>query len=322
MNTKLHLLVPSLCIAVALPLVRADGPPACVCTSAGPGGGALRAFAMNASDVAPATIPFLGVETDPASSTLTEQLGLPDNTGLVVEEVVPGSAAAAALKRHDILLKLDDQVLIEPRQLSVLVRGHKVGDAVTVTFLRAGKQGTASVTLGRHEAPKMSEWGEEGPGAMPFKFNIQGLSREDMDRMLSLMNNPPMEPPPPPGVGPTPRPPAPPNVSEFDVDVANSNIVYTDDQGTLALTIKNGRKTLDARDPQGHELFSGPIDTPEQRRAMPAEVLGRLDKLHGMREFSFKTDRDYQGADTRVARPEGQSMPIPPALPQSSEPPF
>ena len=134
------------------------------------------------------------------------------------------------LKRHDILLKLDDQLLIDPRQLSVLVRSHKEGDTISVTYLRMGKQDTASIKLGAHEAPKVSEWGE--PVSMPPNLGEHGLSREDMDRVLSLMNGYGQNWPTPPGATRPPQAPPPPNMREDSVDLANSNIVYTDDKGT------------------------------------------------------------------------------------------
>src|SRR4051812_24857060 len=70
-------------------------------------------------------VSFLGVTTVPVSPTLTEQLGLPKGIGLVVTAVVPDSPAAGILKSHDILTKLNDQLLIETHQLAVLVRSFK-----------------------------------------------------------------------------------------------------------------------------------------------------------------------------------------------------
>src|SRR5829696_9143182 len=57
-------------------------------------------------------VTFLGVETAPVSETLGSQLGLPKESGLVVIHVVPESPAASALKQHDVLVKLDDQLLV------------------------------------------------------------------------------------------------------------------------------------------------------------------------------------------------------------------
>src|SRR5687768_16468865 len=62
------------------------------------------------------TVTFLGVETAPASATLSAHLDIPKGAGLVVTTVVPDSPAANVLRPHDILVKLDDQLLIEQRQ--------------------------------------------------------------------------------------------------------------------------------------------------------------------------------------------------------------
>src|ERR1041384_3743936 len=81
-------------------------------------------------------VTFLGVNTSPISATLTVQLGLPDGSGLVISSIEADTPAASALKEHDILLKLDDQILVDSHQLQVLIRGHKEGDEVTLTYVR------------------------------------------------------------------------------------------------------------------------------------------------------------------------------------------
>jgi len=329
MKSTLHSLLPILGIALGIPFARADSPPDCRCAQADAAGPRPRGgFAMMVSDVVqtPESVAFLGVETEPASETLTEQLGLPENTGLVVGQVVPGSAAAASLKRHDLLLKLDDQVLIEPRQLAVLVRGHKAGDTVTITYLRAGKQETAAVKLGAHDDSKVAEWG--ATGVMPPSPPERGFDRDDMDRVLSLMNgdgnSPAWLPPVGPGAPRSPEPPAEPGISEVRIDMANSNIVYTDDKGTLTLTVKDGKRSLVATDAHGRGvLFTGPIDTPEERRALPPEVREWLKKLHGLQEFRFRADHDFKGGQAGVLQPQGQEMPLPNGGPaQPPQPPF
>jgi hypothetical protein len=328
MKPILSCLLPAIGAAVFLPAAQADCPPACVCAAQANLSGPPAFVAIMADDPVPGpqTVAFLGVETEQASATLTEQLGLPENTGLVVEQVVPNSAAASALKRHDILLKLDDQLLVDPRQLAVLVHTHKQGDTVVVTYLRAGRQETASVKLGRHEAPKVAEWGSGDEPPFPLQGNgPDGENmREDMNRVLSLMNGKapwPLGPgaPVPPDA---PQPPGPPSMHEESVDMANSNIVYTDDKGTLTLSVKDGKRSLVAVDAHGQPLFSGPIDTPEECRAMPPEVVGWLKGLHGLREFRFITGRDFQGGQTRVLQPEGQRLPLPPQRDQPPQPPF
>ena len=62
----------------------------------------------------------------------------------------------------------------------------------------------------------------------------------------------------------------------------NSNLVYSDDKGSLELMAKGGEKTLTAKNPKGETVFSGPVATPEQRKAMPADLRERLEKLESM----------------------------------------
>jgi hypothetical protein len=91
---------------------------------------------------------FLGVNLSEPPPVLRAQLGLPEGTGLVVENVVPGSPAQqAGVQRFDVLQKLDDQLLINVEQTTVLVRGHKAGQAVTLTVIRNAKPKTLTAKL-------------------------------------------------------------------------------------------------------------------------------------------------------------------------------
>jgi len=94
-------------------------------------------------------VAYLGVATSYVTETLRDQLGLPPGMGLVVELVGPDSPAAqAGLRRHDLLVRLDDQRLVNLPQLAVLVRMHQPGDKVTLTLLRGGEELKVPVTLG------------------------------------------------------------------------------------------------------------------------------------------------------------------------------
>ena len=131
-------------------------------------------------DVEKEKVAFLGVETMPVDRTVAAQLGLPRDTGLVVRRVAEGSPAASLLQEHDILTKLDDQILIDMHQLSVLVRSHKAGDEVKLTYVRAGKEATTKAKLGEREVPKFSgDFGfsgfGSGPGNMFFQQAMPGM---------------------------------------------------------------------------------------------------------------------------------------------------
>lgn len=259
------------------------------------------------------TVTFLGVETGPVGPTLAAQLNLPGGAGLVVGHVAPDSPASTVLKTHDVLVKLDDQLLIEPRQFAVLVRNHKEGDEVTLTYVRGGKETTAKVKLGKHEAPKLAALGGDN-AHFNFAFGGDGeglpaLGRIDMDRMLSLMDGNAL-----PGMrrmnithadGPGDR------TVSVTVNTGDSNMVFSDDKGSMELKMDEGKKNLIAKNTKGDVVFSGPVNTLDERKAMPADVRERLEKLESMHDFSFKTDDDFQPGTVKVVRPPGSKIRLP-----------
>ena len=286
------------------------------------------------------TVTFLGVETAPVSPTLTTQLGLPEGTGLVVSHLASESPAAGVLKEHDILLKLDDQLLIEQRQLSVLVRNHKEGDEVTLTYLRGGKQASVKVKLAKHDVPKVAMQlgaaatlfgaggGGSGGSSNTFgKIDVMVLDpnnpqdRESVERMLPLMDGAKA-----PGLRiyrEAARPEAGPGENNISVRVntGNSHMVLDDDKGSIELTLKDRLKELVAKNAKGEQVFSGPVNTPEERKALPADVRERLERLEDSTQLGYKPGSDFT-SETKVIRPRGQSIALPPQPAAPARPPL
>lgn len=93
---------------------------------------------------------FLGVSTDPITAQAAKQLGLEKATGLLLSFIKDDSPAAqAGLKKNDVLLKLNDQILINAEQFVVLIRSFEPGEKVTMHGLRGGEPFNAEVTLGQ-----------------------------------------------------------------------------------------------------------------------------------------------------------------------------
>lgn len=327
MNPKLRNIIPLAALLLVIPALQAaDEPPKKetrkeIRVLAAPDGavapGARRERQVKfikAGNTEMETVTFLGVQTSPVGPTLGAQLGLAKDHGLVVAEVVPESPAAAVLQPHDILLKFNDQLLIDIRQLSVLVRGAKAGDEVILTYMRGGESATGKVKLGQKEMPKQMSFGlaPVAPG-----FNWQGMtssvapmaptSRGDVDRLLGMIemsrdgasrvvrHN---------ELGGD-------RMISITVNTADNTMSYNDDQGSLEVTTKDGLKELVAKDAKGETVFSGPINTPEQRAGVPADVLERLTKIEGMQGFSFRTGDDFQGEEMKVIRPLGRGIALP-----------
>jgi serine protease Do len=81
---------------------------------------------------------LLGVTTDEADK------------GVEVQSVSKESAASkAGLKEGDVITKIDDTKIDNPDELTKVIRGHKPGDKVTVTYLRDDKEQKATAELGK-----------------------------------------------------------------------------------------------------------------------------------------------------------------------------
>ena len=100
-------------------------------------------------------VTWLGVAAEPVGDDLRAQLPLAPGEGLTVRHVMPESpAAVAGVQEYDILTRVDDQILLSPEQLRSLVKMHKAGDTVKLTYLRKGEKKEATATLAEHEAER------------------------------------------------------------------------------------------------------------------------------------------------------------------------
>src|SRR5258708_26651529 len=60
-------------------------------------------------------------------------------------------------------------------------------------------------------------------------------------------------------------------------NMANARLVMKDDTGEIEMTVHDGKRSLVARNAQGESIFDGPIDTEEQRKALPKDVREKID---------------------------------------------
>jgi hypothetical protein len=200
---------------------------------------------------------FLGLVTRNADEAVAAQLELPPDTGLVVVEVVPDGPAAGVLKVNDLVVRFDDQVLIEPRQLGVLVRSHKEGDEVKLTYYRGGKQQTGQVKLAKHTV-------SEAPMMLPHNRNEIFMHTGDGPASAFFFDE---------------GRPGPGEMRISKIEHKGAVMFFEDGKGRLEVSDKDGKKFLTARNEHNDVVFSGPVETPEQRKAMPEEVRERLEKM-------------------------------------------
>ncbi|MGA8585811.1 MAG: Do family serine endopeptidase [Roseiarcus sp.] len=106
---------------------------------------------------------YLGVEIQPVSQDLAENLGLKSAAGAIVDKVMPGTPAAeAGLKTGDVITKLNGKDIAEASDLTLQVGMLKPGEKVQLTFMRDGVEKTADATLAPQKAEKTASADESG----------------------------------------------------------------------------------------------------------------------------------------------------------------
>lgn len=98
--------------------------------------------------------PMIGVRYIPITKEFATSNNLSATEGAYIYggrnllAVLPdGPAAKAGLKEGDIIIKLNNDKVTSKSSLSSLINKYKVGDKVTVTYLREGKEKTTELTL-------------------------------------------------------------------------------------------------------------------------------------------------------------------------------
>jgi hypothetical protein len=267
-------------------------------------------------------VTFLGLHVTPVDPIVSAQLGIPSGMGLAIQYVVPESPAdKAGLRKHDILRKLEDQILIHPQQLQVLVRHRTEGDKVTLTLLRAGEELSITAELDSRDPLKVMRrqyefrrshgdedgdspsWigrdssEDQGNSSSPARREHHGVpmpgnylrdmgvifNRDGLDpvRHMRVL------------VGSGLASPAGtlPDIEHREIDhhtlirLRDRQVVYTDESGDLILTSRDGRLHLKALDTDGTTIYDGPYNTEEERGAVDPDIREKLERLEANRNL-------------------------------------
>jgi membrane-associated protease RseP (regulator of RpoE activity) len=119
-----------------------------------------------------------GIQGGKPSETLVEQLDLPKGQGLVIEELLPDSAAAkAGLKPHDILLEVDGKPVSDDlREFKKALEDIKTDATVDVVVLRKGRKETIKgVKLPEAKAVQQALPGLPGVPGAPGAPGLPGV---------------------------------------------------------------------------------------------------------------------------------------------------
>jgi Do/DeqQ family serine protease len=127
---------------------------------------------------------WLGVEIVPLNDVLARQFKAPEGKGALVNSVVADSpAAAAGLRRGDVIVEYDGKDISSPNALIRLVEETPPGKKVAVKLIRDGRAQGAEIKIGERPAkPAEAAAGGQAPGEGGPRW--EGARLETVDESL------------------------------------------------------------------------------------------------------------------------------------------
>jgi serine protease Do len=128
---------------------------------------------------------WLGVVVQPVTPALAEAFGLEEEEGALVSQVVPGSPAAAAqLRRGDVIVRFGDRPIDEMRELPRAVSLTPPGEKVGVEIVRNGTRKTVEVTVAKLAEPeRVARRGAPPGGVEGLGLRVQDLTPALRERL-------------------------------------------------------------------------------------------------------------------------------------------
>ena len=218
----------------------------------------------------------LGTTFAPVPDAVREQLDLPDGVGLLLDSVEPGSpAAAAGLKRFDILTRFNDQIVCNADQLATLIKLRKPGP-VPLTILRGGRERKIQVILPQadpadDEMP-LAEAPGPAPGFAPGAGNLPGDLQKQMEDLARQLQKQPFGAG---GGGGRSR------TTRMSVSPQGNERIDTESDGATTIEIRQsaGKFTVEIRGADGAKVHAGKLDTEADRRRVPEAYRDRVESL-------------------------------------------
>jgi len=257
----------------------------------------MGACVVHGADAAPAPaksmVALLGVGAQSLTPQECQDLGLAEGMGLVVRLVAEQSPAQNRINVGDVLVRLDDQLLIHPYQLAVLVRTYKPGTEVRVRLLRGGNEMDVPVVLGECEARPLPDPGwppppRQGPPIIRYA-TVPAAAAETVTIDV---------------VGAGDQPGAAQGATVVTHSVASESrrtATRVENGTTYMLTSVNGTATFTVTGPDATVLFRGTVTTDPERARVPEAYQAVLTAL--------------------LPAPLAVAPPAPPAPPPTGPPP-
>lgn len=266
------------------------------------------AAALLASGTAAREVAYLGVATEPVSPAIGRHLGFGEGVGIEVVHVDTAGAARGVLEEGDILVRFNDQLLVNHEQLAVLVRRQKPGDKVTLTFYREGQSRSAEVKLGKIDDQRLAPIPRGGAGGLPGgQF---GWPPDALRRWMEQFENRAWRPfsrrwMAPEDEGEDEPEASPPPRADLRIQTHSSAIISESRDGVnITVSVQDGHRTAKIVK-EGQVIFEGPVNEdaelakiPDEYRDHVSEMLRRVRievRSSGISEPSEKKSRGGAG---------------------------
>lgn len=131
---------------------------------------------------------YIGILPIELNSTVAKEKGAKVGRGIYVENVVEkGAAEAAGLKKGDVIVKMEGQVLDSDAQMREIIGRRRPGDAVTVTVNRDGTERDFKVELrnrnGGRDIIKKTDVVEASASLSSLGASFEELSAQDAKQL-------------------------------------------------------------------------------------------------------------------------------------------
>jgi serine protease Do len=124
---------------------------------------------------------FLGVSIQDLTPELAEEFGIQAARGALVAEVVENSAAAAAgLKRGDVIVAIDGRPVADSRSLRLQIGQIRPGRDVEVRYVRDGRERTATARLNPAPGDQAMRGGSVEPDDPSDDGALRGVGVSDL----------------------------------------------------------------------------------------------------------------------------------------------
>jgi hypothetical protein len=265
--------------------------------------------------------PYIGVMTSAVPRDLRAHFGLPEGFGLLVEEVMPDTPARkAGIQANDVLIRFEDQKLVNMEQLQTLVRSKKKDDGVPMTLLSNGQEKVVMVIIDERMMPDIPGDMRRSPGPFPpffgsqrgspdmlreWRNSLEGYQRQlqeyedrmhdlarDWSRDKSRENDRHYRPMPPSWDGPGRRDSYPPGAEgqgsrspdgAMRQNRENANVTRSDESGVYSLRQEDGRTVFTAKPKDAGEQ-KWDVNSEQDRQAIPPHLQEKLRQLEAVRD--------------------------------------